>query len=95
MVLDLLLIFDRDTLVPRLRDLFDDAPGECWQGCGHVVLDVKPKRMPPLVGGQQTHQWVFVHLVVAEMNADTSHWHAQLLPLLSLLQEGDDKEIPP
>ena len=51
--------------------------------------------MPPLIGGRQTDRRVFVYLVVAELNADTSHRHAQLLPLLPLLEEGDDEEVPP
>ena len=95
MILDFLLVFIRYTPLSRLWDLFDNAPGECWQGGSYVVLDVKPMRMPPLVGGRQTHQWVFIYPVVAEMNVGTSHRHAQLLPLLSLLQEGDGKEVPP
>ena len=41
------------------------------------------------------HRWVFVHPIIAEMNAGTSHRHAQLLPLFPLLQEVDGKEIPP
>ena len=95
MVLDLLLVFAWDTPLPRPRDLFNDAPRERRQGGSNVILDVKPMRMPPLVGGQQTHRWVFVHSVVAEMNAGTSHRHAQLLLLLPLLEEGDGEEVPP
>ena len=41
------------------------------------------------------HQRVFIDSVVVELNAGASHRHAQLLPLLSLLQEGDSEEIPP
>ena len=85
MVLDPLLIFVWDTLLPRPWDILNDAPGEHWQGGGHVVLDIKPLRMPPLVGGRQMHQWVVIHPVVAQVNVGTSHRHAQLLlsdPLL-------------
>ena len=52
-------------------------------------------RMPPLIGGRQTHRWVFVHPVVTEMNAGTFHRHAQLLLLDLLLQKVDGEEIPP
>ena len=52
-------------------------------------------RMPPLVGGRQTHQRVFVYPVVLEMNANTSHRHAQLLLPDLLLQKVDGEEIPP
>ena len=41
------------------------------------------------------HQRVFVDLVVAELDANASHRHVQLLPLLLLLQDDDDEEIPP
>ena len=94
MVLDLLLIFVQDTPLPRLWDFFNDAPRECWQGGGNVILDVKPMRMPPLIGGRQTHRWVFVHPFVAEMNAGASHQHAQLLLPDLLLQKVDGEEIP-
>ena len=40
------------------------------------------------------HRWVLVDLVVVELDADASHRHVQLLPLLSL-QEGDGEEMPP
>ena len=76
MVLDPLLIFVRDTPLLRPRDLFDEEPGVQRQGGGHIVLDVKPLRIPPLVGGRQTHQRVVIHPVVAQMNAGTSHRHA-------------------
>ena len=51
MVLDPLLVFVWDTPLLRPRDLFDCAPREHRQGGGNIVLDVKPMRMPPLVGG--------------------------------------------
>ena len=95
MVLDPLLVFFRDIPLPGPQDLFDDAPGEHRQGGGNVVLDIKPLRMPPLVGGRQTHRWVFVHPVVAEMNAGTSHRHAQLWLPNPLLRQVDGEEIPP
>jgi len=41
------------------------------------------------------HQWVVVRLVVAQVNADTSHQHAQLLLPDLLLRQVDGKEIPP
>ena len=65
------------------------------QGGGHVVLDVESLRVPPLVGGRQTHQRVVVHPVVAQVNASTSHRHAQLLLPDPLLRQVDGKEIPP
>ena len=41
------------------------------------------------------HWRVLIDPVVAELDADASHQHVQLLPLLPLLQEGDGEEIPP
>ena len=52
-------------------------------------------RMPPLVGGRQTHCWVLVDPIVAERDVGASHRHAQLSLLLPLLQECDDEEILP
>ena len=95
MVLDLLLIFVLDTPLPRLWDLFDDAPGDRWQGGGNVVLDIKPMQMPPLVGGRQSHRRVLADPVVLEVDAGASHRCIQLLLLLSLLLEGDGEEVPP
>ena len=96
MVLDFLLIFIRDPpLPPRFWGLFDEATGERWQGGGCVVLDVEPMRMPPLIGGRQTHRRVFVYSVVAQLNAGAFHRHAQLVLLLPLLQNGDGEEVPP
>ena len=51
--------------------------------------------MTPLVGRRQTHRRVFVHPVVAEMDAGTPHRHAQLLPPNSLVRQVDGEEIPP
>ena len=96
MVLDSLLVFLWDSpLPPRVWDLFDEAPDELWQGGGCIVLDVEPMRIPPLVGGRQTHRWVLANLVVAELDAGASHQHVQLLLLFPLLQEGDGEEVPP
>ena len=48
---DVLLLFSQNAPLPRLRSLFDEAPGVLRQGGTHIIPDVKPLRMPPLVGG--------------------------------------------
>ena len=52
-------------------------------------------RMPPLVGGQQSHRWVLIDPVVLEVDADASHRRIQLLLLLPLLLEGNGEEVLP
>ena len=53
--------------------------------------------MPPLVGRRQPHRWVLADPIVPELDAGAPHRHVQLLPaaLLTLLLEGDGKEVPP
>ena len=70
---DVFLIFGLDALAPRLRSIHNKASSVPRQGGTHVIPNIKPLRMPPLVGCRQTHVWVTPRPGMTQMDAGTSH----------------------